>query len=84
MSENKKEMVTCPHCGHRISTQITTVIRHDDTKALDALYKGTLNRVRCAKCGHDFLVDSTLIYRDDEKPFNVYYVDIPEEAELHT
>ncbi|MBR4372033.1 MAG: CpXC domain-containing protein [Victivallales bacterium] len=84
MSENKKEMVTCPHCGHRISTQVTTVIRHDDVKALDALYKGTLNRVRCPKCGHDFLVDTTLIYRDDENPFIVYYVDIPEDADLHT
>ena len=84
MSENKKEMVTCPHCGHRISTQVTTVIRHDDAKALDALYKGTLNRVRCPKCGHDFLVDTTLIYRDDENPFIVYYVDIPEDADLHT
>ena len=84
MSDTHQETVACPHCGHRISTQVTTVIRHDDTKALDALFKGTLNRVRCPKCTHDFLVDTTLIYRDDENPFSVYYVDIPEDADLHT
>ena len=84
MSDTHQETVACPHCGHRMSTQVTTVIRHDDTKALDALFKGTLNRVRCPKCTHDFLVDTTLIYRDDENPFIVYYVDIPEDADLHT
>ena len=75
MSDTHSETVVCPHCGHRMSTQVTTVIRHDDAKALEALFKGTLNRVRCAKCGHDFLVDTTLIYRDDENPFIVYYID---------
>ena len=84
MSDTHQETVACPHCGHRILTQVTTVIRHDDTKALDALFKGTLNRVCCPKCTHDFLVDTTLIYRDDENPFIVYYVDIPEDADLHT
>ena len=82
MSDTHSETVVCPHCGHRMSTQVTTVIRHDDAKALEALFKGTLNRVRCAKCGHDFLVDTTLIYRDDENPFIVYYIDIPEDADL--
>jgi DNA-directed RNA polymerase subunit RPC12/RpoP len=84
VSDIHQETVVCPHCGHRISTQVTTVIRHDDVKALDALFKGTLNRVHCPKCNHDFLVDTTLIYRDDENPFIVYYVDIPEDADLHT
>ena len=67
-----------------MNAQVTTVIRHDDAKALEALFKGTLNRVHCAQCHQDFLVNTMLVYRDDENPFIVYYIDIPEDADIHT
>ena len=84
MSDNNQETVVCPHCGYKTTTYVTTVIRHDDAKALDALFKGTLNRVHCPKCKQDFFVNKTLIYRDDENPFIVYYIDLPDDADLHT
>ena len=84
MSDNNQETVVCPHCGYKTTTRVTTVIRHDDVQALDALFKGALNRVHCPKCKQDFLVNKTLIYRDDENPFIVYYIDLPDDADLHT
>ena len=84
MSENNRETVVCPHCGHKSSAYVTSVIRHDDDKALEALFKGTLNRVHCPECHNDFLVNKTLIYRDDEHPFIAYYIDLPDDADIHT
>ena len=84
MSEPNKKTVICPCCGHSMAKEITTVIRHDDHKTLESLFRGTLNRVHCNKCKQDFNIPQTLTYRDDENPFIVYYIDIPDDADIHT
>lgn len=65
--------VDCPHCGAPQSVTPVTVIRPADATLQD-LYHGTLNRVSCDQCGMKFLLDTPVLFRDDEARVLIYYV----------
>ena len=75
-----KECVTCPKCGRKLQTEVTTVIRENDETAWKALLSKTLNTCTCPDCGTKFMVERPLIYRDIAHPFIVYYVDAPDDG----
>ena len=71
--------VKCPKCGKEQKVTTVTAIRPDDG-SLKALLDGSLNKVACKACGTEFLVESSLTYRDKERSFIVFCLPLPEDG----
>lgn len=65
--------VTCPHCGEQQTVETVTVLRPGDA-AVQELFEGELNSVTCDSCGTGFLLDTPLVYRDDEARWLIYFI----------
>jgi hypothetical protein len=63
--------VNCPGCKATIAATPVTVLDNDSAD-LQPLFDGTLNRLHCADCDRDFVLDVPLIFRDTEKRQLIY------------
>lgn len=63
--------VPCPNCGAHQTLTATTTVRPGE-EALEELFRGNLNKAECADCATEFLIQTPILFRDDERRFLVY------------
>jgi hypothetical protein len=68
------ECFPCPHCNAANVLEPVSVVRGDDKEALEALFRGDLNKAECQNCEKPFLYESPLLFRDDETRRLIYFV----------
>jgi len=63
----------CPNCGRILSAAPVTVLCPGDA-ALEDLFRGTLNVVRCPDCDTRVALGVPVVFRDDERRVLIYYL----------
>ncbi len=79
-STDQVTVVECPKCQAPQEVVPVTVLR-PGAEALQALFKGALNRVTCGACGTGFVLAVPILYRDDAARFMVYFISTADPAE---
>lgn len=79
--ETNESNVSCPKCGTSQLFTPVSVIR-DDGPELGLLYEGKLNRQHCEGCNTEFVIDSPIVYRDNNSPYLVYYLPLPNQTDI--
>ena len=74
MTTADPECFPCPHCGAANVLEPTSVVRADNKEALEALFRGDLNKADCQSCEKPFLYESPLLFRDDKARRLIYFV----------
>lgn len=74
-----KNTVACPRCGNTVAANVVNSLGPDD-KNLKKLFDGSLNRVKCPSCGAEFIIETSLTYRDNARPFIVFCLQEPEDG----
>jgi hypothetical protein len=75
------EDVPCPDCGSTTATRVWSSINSMlDPGFRQMLLDGEINRFRCKACGFEALINTSLLYNDQERGFCVHYFP-PEEIE---
>jgi len=77
MIGNEREIINakCPACQAEVEIELAYVV-YPESPELDHLMTGTLNLARCEECQTDFLVETPLLYKDDEDRFLAYYMPV--------
>lgn len=68
-----KRVVECPTCSREISFQPLEVIC-EGSPELSAFLQGEANQVHCSSCEATFLYETSILYRDDENAYWVYFM----------
>ncbi len=77
-SERETLTVQCPACGQSVQTEVVYVIQ-PETPELEQLMGGQLNLANCKACDTAFLMQTPLLYRDDEDCFLAYYMPVEDD-----
>ena len=81
MSTETERQAKCPKCGKTATCQVTEVLEPGDA-ALEQLFRGKLNLQKCPACGAEFMVESTLIYKEKEPPYILFLEQVPEDGDI--
>lgn len=77
-SERENLTVQCPSCGQSVSTEVVYIIEPESPE-LELLMTGQINLATCEACNTAFLMQTPLLYRDDEDRFIAYYMPVEDD-----
>jgi hypothetical protein len=65
MTMIETETISCPACNTQQETTVyQTINAMENPELVQKLMKGEINLFKCARCGHEALIESPLLYND--------------------
>lgn len=70
---NETVQVKCPACESLQQIAKTNLIDASDSKTVEAILLGEVNRYTCPECDAAFMVDTPIVFRDDAQNKVIYF-----------